>query len=211
MRAYARWVVATLLGELAGFGLVALLAAWVFGNGEPATPAVVLFAVAAGLVEGSCLAFAQARPLRERVPDVPASAWWLATAPPASGAYLVGFLGFPAVGDAALPAAAKVALLALLGIAMSLLLAGPQALVLRRHAERAGAWVPASVLAWVLGVAAAIGIVSALPADPGVARVGAYGAAAGIAMGLVVGLVTGWAFARLVPHASSTRGAFGAR
>lgn len=176
-----------------GFGLVGLL---VFGP-------LVVFAsfdawllaasIAAGVVEGAIVSFAQHRVLRRDFP-VRYHEWAIATIVPAMLAYAIGDVAFPFLGERQQWAA-----LGALGVGLAALLGAGQWLILRRHARRAAWWIPASALAWALGIAVAIVAIALVPdgAPPWAFALAAV--AGGLGMGALVGVVTGVAYERLLP------------
>lgn len=191
-----------------GFGLVAALGYFAFRGAteDPPLAALVGFCAIAALVEGGIVSAAQWRVLRRRAPAIAWPAWAIATILPAFVAYVAGFTLFPPLG-----ARQQWLLVGLLGAAMAATLGVGQWLLLRRHVARAGAWVPASLVGWTLGLGVSVAALVLVPdGAPPVAFVAA-GLLGGVGMGLVVGAITAWAFVRLRPRVSSSADAVGTR
>lgn len=199
LRLVRAWTLATLAGEVLGFGLVGVLAypLLVVPAVEPSPARLALFALLAGLLEGGCLGLAQGLVLRRAFPGLGPRQWVPATALPAVVAYVIGMTFFPLVGEAALPLPATLVLSALVAIALALTLGVGQWLVLRRRAPMAWTWIVVSAAAWAFAVLLAIGAVALVPdGAPPWAWI-LSGVAGGLAMGLTVGLATGLVLQRL--------------
>lgn len=160
------WVAANAFGELFGLGATFAAFALVFLRlGEPrgagAIMGVFLLAVGSGAIEATLVGLAQWWALHPRFPGISRRAWWLATLAGALLAYVLGYLpstlmdlgAAGAQAPAAEPPQALVLLLAAgLGAAGGAVLSFAQWLVLRKHAGRAGWWLPANMLAWLAGM-----------------------------------------------------------
>jgi hypothetical protein len=109
---------------------------------------------------------------------------WASTATPSRAAVLVAGV-----------IAATIVLLSAVG--------GAQWLVLRRYVTGAGLWVPANVVAWLLGLIVPFVAMSLVDEGDSAAVVAAVGIASGLGMGFVVAAVTGLAVVRLLRPARS--------
>jgi hypothetical protein len=206
---WARWTLATGLGELFGFGLAMGLGGLVYllvGGPVETVPAWALLggAVLAGVVEGSVLGTAQWLVLRRYLPDLAPGTWIAATAGGAVLAYAAGMSIGTALGEGIDLAGVPVVILALCGIlyvaALGALLGVTQWWVLRRYVARAGWWVAANAGAWILGLAAGFAGPSLVPDWTATGVVIAMGATTGIVMGGLVGAVSGGVLVRLLRH-----------
>lgn len=94
-----------------------------------------------GLVIGASVGIAQWLVLRRRIASI---RWWVLVS-------IVGFGVGNAIGEASLQGIPAVVGHGLSGAMIGVSIGAAQWLVLRRHVPRARWWVPANVLAWVLG------------------------------------------------------------
>ena len=162
-----RWVLANSVGEVLGLGGTGLLGWLLVGrSGEPSAATAVLgafvVAVLSGAVEATVVGLLQHRAVRPWLPGLTRRSWWWATLWGALTAYVLGYLpstvmGLVAVDDEGAAVAEPpqwVVLLAAAGLGLvgGAVLAWAQALVLRRHVERAWRWLPANMLAWTVGM-----------------------------------------------------------
>jgi hypothetical protein len=163
---WLRWVAANAFGELLGLGLTAAVIGLAFSRlGEAQTVAIVLssflIAVAGGAIEATIVGLAQWWAMHPWLPAITRRAWWLATLAGALLAYVLGFLPSTLMSlgqDASQPAAAEPAqwiillLAAVMGLVAGAVLSFAQWLVLRRNVRRAGWWITANMLAWMVGM-----------------------------------------------------------
>ena len=206
LRRWTAWVTA---GELIGFTFPAVVGALVMAEPTPwSYPAMI----GAGVLEGTVLGAAQVHVLRTVRPEVSARRWIGATVIGAGLAWMIGMLpstapevwsGWPG------PVAVLVGVVAVVVLVCSI--GAMQWLELRRHVDRAGWWVPATALAWALGLIAMVSVSSPLW-QPGqsVGLVVAVGVLAGAVMAATMALTTGLALRRLLalhgrPTAASHR------
>ena len=185
-----RWIQAVVIGELVGFVPPAATGAVLAAN-DAGDAALVVGLTIAGAVEGAVLGAAQAQVLRSRWPAIERRSWIRATAAGAGVAWLTGMSASvalpaddpsPALVAAILVPAALVALLAMGWL---------QWRVLRTVLPRSGRWVPATAVAWLVGVPIPVLALSAVPEVwPSSAQV-LVAVVAAVAMGLVVGTITG--------------------
>lgn len=225
---WGRWVIANAVGEgiglggsfLVGAGIVSVLGAQL---GPWADVGAALLAVALGtFFEGVIVGYAQWRVLRGPLPAVSRASWVWATAIGAGVAWLLGMVPStvaslviaptgpnggdappltpeePALGIVLLAAAA-------LGLVLGPVLASAQFVVLRRHVEHAGWWIPANGVAWALALPLTYLGPSAM-IDVGVNALGVgILLACVVGAGAVVGVVHGWVLVRLLRHPLAPR------
>ncbi|GII02183.1 nitroreductase/quinone reductase family protein [Planobispora takensis] len=190
-----RWFRATVLGEVAGFVLPAVVAALIAGSPGFGPLALAALMILAGAGEGAVLGLAQAWALRGALPAVPTRSWVRATA---AGAALAWSAAVPLmVGrgaeDVSWPVLVVMGMIALTSIGLS------QWRLLRGHLARAWQWVVASAGGWCMGLAA-FGLVTTPLWQPGqpavlVALIGMLG---GLVMAATVAAVTATTLVRLV-------------
>ncbi len=163
---WLRWLGANALGELAGLGLTLAVIAWVFSVtddqvGTVAVLASFLVAVASGAIEATSVGLAQWWAMHPWLPSITRRTWWMATLIGALVAYVLGYL--PATlmslsqrtsqSQVAEPAQGIVLLLACgLGAVAGAVLSFAQWMALRKKVPRAGWWIPANMLAWLVGM-----------------------------------------------------------
>jgi hypothetical protein len=165
---WLRWVAANALGEMFGLGLTLAVGALVISSlGDQQNVLIILLtflvAVASGAIEATLVGLAQWWALHPWFPMLKRTSWWLATLIGALAAYVLGYLPstLMSLGEqasqtqtpAAEPAQWLVILLAGgLGAVGGVVLAFPQWLTLRRKVQGASIWIPANMLAWLVGM-----------------------------------------------------------
>jgi hypothetical protein len=179
------WICACVIGELIGFVPPAVTGAVLVTLDAPEIVLVSGLVVAGGF-EGLILGRAQHAVLRRLVPGV--TGWAAATAVAAGLAWLAGMGGsslLGAVGATALIVAVPGWVIGLL--AMGIL----QYRRLRQVVPDASAWIPATTIAWLIGVAIPVVALSVVPNQwpPAVHVLVAIPSA--VAMGATVGAITG--------------------
>jgi len=200
---WRRWMVATTLGEFAGFAIPAAIGPIAVrvldGLGRTAAPLAMLGLMAlAGMVEGASLAFGQSLVLRRAIPGVNRRAWVLATAVAAGVAYVLGMTP-NTIYDIFAPDTWVMIVLAVLFGALILVSIGfAQYLVLRRAVRGAGRWVWVNAAAWLAGLPVPFVAMSLVPDASPVAVWIAAGVASGLLMGAVVAAVTGIGLVQLL-------------
>lgn len=161
-----RWVASNAFGELFGLGLTFAVIALLFTRlGEQQGIAIVLLsflvAVASGAIEATIVGLAQWWAMHPWFPTISRRAWWLATLVGALVAYGLGYLPSTLMnlGEQASQAAVVepeqwiVLLLAAgMGVVAGAVLSFAQWLALRKHVAHAGMWIPANMLAWMVGM-----------------------------------------------------------
>lgn len=163
---WLRWVAANSLGEMLGLGTTfAVLAAGLAALDELSTVWSILLgyglAIISGILEASIVGWAQWKAMNPWLPDISLRSWWLATLIGALIAYCLGYLPSTIMSleehstqtAAVEPEQWVVLLLAVgMGLAGGLILSLFQGRELRRHVPGAWKWVPANMLAWMLGM-----------------------------------------------------------
>ncbi len=169
---WLRWVAANTLGEIFGLGgtfAVGALAISRLGD-QPGVLFVVisfLVAVFSGAIEATIVGFAQWWAIHPWFQTITRRAWWTATLIGALIAYVLGYLPSTimhlgeqaaqaqpaAASQGAEPAQWVILLLAAgLGVVAGAMLSFAQWLVLRKRVKGAGWWIPANMLAWMVGM-----------------------------------------------------------
>jgi hypothetical protein len=163
---WLRWLGANAFGELLGLGMTFAVVAWVFSGmddraGTVAVLASFLVAAASGALEATLVGLAQWWAMHPWFPAISRRAWWLATLVGALAAYVLGYLPstLMSLGEGASQSQAAeppqwiVLLLAAgLGAVAGAVLSFAQWLAMRKKVPRAGWWVPANMLAWLVGM-----------------------------------------------------------
>lgn len=165
-RLWMRWVAANAASEVVGLGATAAVMALGFSRLEslPGVAGVLLafaLAVGSGAIEATIVGLAQWWAMHPWFPGITRGSWWLATLVGALIAYVLGWLpstlmslsGEGAQATAAEPPQWMVLLFAAgLGAVAGAVLSFAQWLVLRQTVRQAGWWVPANMLAWLVGM-----------------------------------------------------------
>lgn len=163
-----RWVVANGLGEMVGLGLTFAVGAMVISRlGDLQSVMVILItffvAVTSGIIEATVVGFAQWWAMHPWFPMITRRGWWLATLVGALLAYVLGYapstvmnLGEQASQSQAPgtePAQWLVLILAAgLGLVGGAVLSFVQWLTMRHKVLGASIWIPANMLAWLMGM-----------------------------------------------------------
>jgi hypothetical protein len=199
------WFWTVTLAETAGFAVPAGVGALTADAG----PAIVVPALlAAGAVEGAALGWGQAAVLRHALPALSRRRWVLATAGAAVLACLIGLVP-SAVADrtAGWPAALRVVAAALLRCGLLGSISTAQWWVLRQHVAHAARWVPATAVAWTVGLGVFLGFTMPLW-RPGqdIAVTVAIGVTGGLLMAATTAAITGMTMRRLLPSEMPSQG-----
>ncbi len=164
---WSRWTLANASSEMVGLGLTFLITGLVFSqlDGVGTLTSILLsfaFAVASGAVEATIVGLAQWWAMRPWFPGIERFAWWRGTMIGALIAYVLGYLPSTIMnmGEATASSAPMaeppqwiVFLLAAgMGAVGGAVLSFAQWLVMRGKVKRAGAWIPANMLAWMFGM-----------------------------------------------------------
>lgn len=199
---WRRWVVATTLGELAGFTVPAAVGAIVYAlDVHPAT----LFGslVIAGAAEGALLGLAQAHVLGRELAGFDHPAWVGATALAAAFAWSLGLLP-SSLGEQIedVPLVVVIPVGVVLGVVLLVSIGVAQWWVLRRYVPRSAVWIAANAVAWLVGLGLSVTLMSVLlTEDTAAAAAIAIGVGAGLVMGLTVAAGTGWSLVRILGRA----------
>lgn len=196
------WVVANSVSEAVGLGGAAVVGALTLDaiRTQGLLVAVVVSAVAFGVVQGTVVGLAQASVLRWPLPFLRRRTWvgatiaggviaWLAASIPLTDASLA---------DTGLPTQLLVAIG--IGLLAGPVLGVPQWLVLRSHVPRAQLWIVANTAAWVVGMPAVFLGAGAVPAGANWFVVGALAVPTLLAAGAIVGAIHGLVLVRLVGY-----------
>lgn len=164
---WSRWTLANAFSELFGLGLTFLITGLVFSklDGLGTITSILLsfvLAVASGAVEATIVGLAQWWAMSPWFPSIERFAWWRGTMVGALIAYVLGYLPSTIMnmGEATASSAPMaeppqwiVLLLAAgMGAVGGAVLSFAQWLVMRGKVKRAGAWIPANMLAWTFGM-----------------------------------------------------------
>jgi hypothetical protein len=165
---WLRWVAANALGEMFGLGLTFAIGAVILSSlGNPQNVFVIiasfLVAVVSGVFEATLVGLAQWWAMHPWFPMITRGNWWRATLIGALAAYIMGYLPstLMSLGEqtsqtqtpAAEPAQWLVLLLAAgLGAAGGAVLSFAQWLTMRHRVPGASIWIPANILAWLVGM-----------------------------------------------------------
>ena len=203
-----QWILANAIGETVGLGGTLLIGGLLLVNAQKTMGVVVAtsLAVLAGtFIEGIVVGTAQWLVLRRSVKSIRWRTWVLATAIGAFVAWTLGMIpsSFMFAGaDSGGAASAQMsdlmvyALAAAMGIVLGTILGVPQWLVLRRHLPKAGWWIVANALAWMIGMVVVFMGTSFIPAEGITLQVALllllFVIVAGAAVGAVHGLVLIW-------------------
>jgi len=214
---WLRWIVANALAEMVGLGLtLAITAAFFASQSGPQTVGGILLsfavAVGSGAIEATLVGLVQWGVLRPWFPSVSRFAWWRGTLIGALIAYVLGYLPstlmdlgasasqVPAAAAAEPPQWVTLLLAAGLGLVGGALLSFAQGLALRGKARRAGSWIPANMLAWMLGMPLIFWGIDLAFKLPAVWQSVLLMAGVLLLAGAAVGAVHGWFLTRMVPE-----------
>jgi hypothetical protein len=207
-RIWLRWILANAASETVGLGATLLIGAFLLVNAEKtigAVPAAALGALAGTVIEGSVVGTAQWLVLRRPLQRMRWRVWVIATA---LGAFIAWTLAMipstllftgPDSGSVAPGEMSDLLIYALaagMGLVVGSILGVPQWLALRRYLPKAGWWVLANGLAWMLGMVVVFMGTSLIPAEGITVQVALllllFVVAAGAVVGAVHGLVLIW-------------------
>ncbi len=163
---WLRWVAINGVGEMLGLGgTFAALA--LLTKSTSSLPGVVLvivsfmLAVFTGIIEATVISLLQWRIIHTIFPAINFKAWWGATAVGALAAYVIGYLPSTIIdlsgqtSQVAMtepPQWIQLLLAGGLGLVAGAILSFVQWLVLRKHVNKAGVWIPANMAAWAAGM-----------------------------------------------------------
>lgn len=222
---WLRWIGANAVGEALGlcatFAAVALLMTQLSAlRGTVAVLTSFLVAVLTGLLEATVVGSAQWWALRPWFPAIRRRAWWMATAIGALIAYVLGYMPSTLMdlGQQVDPAAAAqttseppqwiVLLLAAgLGAVGGAVLSLAQWRVLRNHTARAGWWIPANMLAWLVGMPIIFAAIDLAQRESGLVQSMVLLGLSFLLTGAVVGAIHGAVLVALAGRTSDEHGA----
>jgi hypothetical protein len=203
-----QWILANTVGETVGLGGTLLLGILLLSNAEQTVGfviAAVLAVLAGTFIEGTVVGTMQWLVLRHPLKSMRWRSWALATAVGAFVAWTLGmipstffFTGADTATTSTTPMSDLMvyALASTMGLALGAILGVPQWLVLRRYIPKAGWWVLANALAWMLGMVVVFIGTSFIPAGAFTLQVALllllFVVAAGATVGAVHGLVLIW-------------------
>lgn len=207
-RLWWQWILANALGETIGLGTTLQIGAFLRVNAEKSigVPTAAILGILSGtVIEGLVVGMAQWLVLRRPLERLRWQVWVLATASGACIAWTLGmlpstFLFTSSDTGAAAPGQISDMLVYALAVGMGLVLGSilgvPQWLVLRRHLSKAGWWVLANALAWMLGMVVIFAGTSLIPPEgisiPVALLLLLFVVVAGALVGAVHGLVLIW-------------------
>lgn len=202
---WGRWTLITALGECAGFAvpaIVGVVAATSLGQANTLAASLAFAAVMimAGACEGSVLGLSQWWALRPYLPFVRAQDWVRATAVGAMVAWAIGMLPSTLGDPTILPMPVLILGGLILGPVLLCSIGFAQYQILKHHLPHAGWWIPASALAWLLGLAVVFAGIALIPDDASAARIALLSGLAGLGMGTMAAGVSGVALVRLLRH-----------
>jgi len=216
---YQRWLVANGLGEMFGLGLTFAVGALVMsllGESQNALVILVSFlvAVASGAIEATIVGLAQWWAMHPWLPTIQRRDWWLATLFGALLAYVLGYLpttlmslteqSSPQGTPVQEPDQWVVLLLAVgLGLVGGAVLSFAQWLVLRKKVSRANVWIPANMLAWLVGMPLIFWGIDIAGSLESMVCVAGFVAGVLLLTGLVVGAIHGAFLLRIVSNETS--------
>ena len=165
---WLRWVGANALGEMFGLGLTFAVGAVILSSlGSQQSVFVILIsflvAVASGTIEATLVGLIQWWAMHPWFPMISRGRWWLATLIGALVAYVMGYLPptLMSLGEQTSQAQAPIAepeqwlvllLAAGLGVVGGAVLSFAQWLTMRHKVRGASIWIPANMLAWMVGM-----------------------------------------------------------
>jgi hypothetical protein len=210
-RLYPRWILANAWAEAAGLGTTFVVGRAVAPLLDSSIGAILMGAGAAlvlgTLLEGALLGAAQARVLRQALPDVSRRRWTSATMRGAAIAWSLGMVPSTLAALSAAPglqpaveppALVQYSLAAALGLITGPILGAAQYRVLRRYVNHAGWWLAANAVAWALGMMAIFIGMDLVPWDRGGLLVAASEYAVCAVSGAAVGSIHGCVLVQLL-------------
>lgn len=194
-----RWLLVVTSGEVVGFALPAVVGPLTSERSAAVSyPALV----AAGLVEGAVLGWAQWSVARLRLPALSRRRWVGLTSVGAAAAYAIAMLA-PMFWDSLSEwtIGVRVTVFAVGGTMLLLTIGAAQWVELRLHVPRAARWVAVTALAWCLALTVFFAVATPLWQEGQAFWLTlVIGVVAGLAMALTMAAVTGWGLVRLTRH-----------
>lgn len=164
---WTRWTLANAFSEMFGLGLTFAITGLVFTNldSQHTVTSILLafaLAVASGGIEATVVGLAQWWAMHPWFPFLGKFVWWRATLIGALVAYVLGYMPSTLMdmGEATASSAPMaeppqwviLLLAAGLGVVGGAVLSFAQWLAIRREVRGAGVWIPANMLAWMIGM-----------------------------------------------------------
>jgi hypothetical protein len=216
---WLRWVGANGIGEMFGLGLTFAVGVTIIsrlGDQQNVLSILIAFlvAVASGVIEATVVGLAQWWAMHPWFPMIQRIAWWLATLVGALMVYVLGYLPstLMSLGEQTTQSQAPVAepaqwmvliLAAGLGVVGGAVLSFAQWLTLRKNVSRAALWMPANMLAWMVGMPIIFWGIDVAQKLSGMGWVVLFIAGVLLLTGLVVGAIQGAFLVRLaIPEKS---------
>ncbi|HXL35698.1 MAG TPA: hypothetical protein VN954_00695 [Ktedonobacteraceae bacterium] len=203
-----QWILANAVGETVGLGGTLVIGGLLLLKAQATmgvVPAAVLAVLAGTFIEGTVVGTAQWLVLHRPIKDIRWCVWVLATAIGAFVAWTLGmipstfmFAGADSGGTASTQMSDLViyTLAAVMGFVLGPILGVPQWLVLRRYLPKAGWWVLANALAWMVGMVIVFVATNFIPPEGITLNVAfvllLFLFIAGAAVGAIHGLVLIW-------------------
>lgn len=211
---WLRWVLANAVGEMIGLGATFAVAIYFFiqiENQSGVTGILLSFLVAvfSGVLEATFVGLAQWWAMHPWFSSITRRAWWIATLIGALLAYVLGYLPSTLMDLGAEAGAAPVAeppqwiillLAAGMGLVGGAVLSFAQWWVIRGKAARAAWWIPANMLAWLVGMPIIFWAIDAAQKGQAALQAVFLIAVALFVTGAVVGAIHGAFLVRLVPE-----------
>lgn len=155
----------------------------------PGALALVLVMFLAGMAHGAVMGAVQSVLIRRRL-GIDRTLWILTTAVAAGFAWsLSGVVSY--VDQEPWDSSERITAILLGGTVLGGIVGAAQWLVLRRRIRDSIAWIPASSLSWIAGIALAVGAVEALPVNPSNGELLVFVATGMLLPGAAAGLLTG--------------------
>lgn len=200
---WTRWTAITSVGEFVGFAIPAVVgavAATRFGNTNTLDANVIMAVVMtlSGACEGALLGLAQWYALRHYLPGLRLRDWAGATAAGAAVAWAIGMLPSTYGDPSTLPRIVLILGALTLGPTLLCSIGFAQYWILKRYLHHAGWWMPASAVAWLLGLAVVFVGMALIPDNATVSLIILLSSLAGFGMGAVAAGISGVALVWLL-------------
>ncbi|MEZ4657005.1 MAG: hypothetical protein R2911_05490 [Caldilineaceae bacterium] len=213
---WLRWVLANAVGEMLGLGATFAVLVYFFinlGNQGGVTAILLSFLVDvfSGVLEATIVGLAQWWAMHPWFPAIKRRAWWIATLIGALLAYILGYLPSTVMDLGAEAGAAPVAeppqwiillFAAGMGLVGGAVLSFAQWWVMRGKVDGAAWWMPANMLAWLIGMPIIFWAIDAAQKGQPPLQAGLLLAVALLITGAVVGAIEGVFLVRLTPGAA---------
>lgn len=201
----SEWIITTAGSEAIGLLIPIIIGlAVAFFTGKtpsPATEIIMLTTMTlAGFLEGILLGFFQWNILKKYSGKINVADWAQFTALAVILGWSLGMLPTPIGENIRDPNSIFINSVVFLAPLFLALIGFAQWMSMRKHVKHAGKWVLANTIAWPIGIAAAIAVLSFLPPDYPAAIWIITGIMVGIMMGAMVGAITGIALVKVLNY-----------